>query len=614
MRPEEPLGYFNIAGGGAVALHRIPACPNHHIPAIGVAEVYWADLPRDLARRGDTMDESRAWAYTVAGRAKAVYRKNVPVQTLKDRNFARAAGVIEEIAEGVGVLENLTMIAAKAGLFHFELAALLEQYVGGIQLPADFEFYRNTILARFHGALTRAVTRVMQDVEDGDGPPEIYIFAHSEGTVISFAGIMQALLLPQERPERSASARMMEWVTHLRGFMTFGSPLDKHILLWPSLWKQIGLPEPPVQRTPAHSLFIPLPKGSIRWHNYYDYADPVAFDVSEARTYLGNLNCTAFDWVDTQNDPPVADYGFNRYPWPGEAHVEYWNDDTVFEHFFFNVMLEGTGAILMKPRVFGNGSRQIPLPLAAPRTKASAWFASRVVPYFLFAIVLLVAVALLVSAVNASLVGGAQLSFSRASTVVLGLSAQLGGLTVAARLPRVRGGAWRQPQIALIAIAAFVLGTGCAWLLVGGDSIAAVWVDFVDVVRGLLTGHAVRAEVPPSAGAQAPSSLAGWTLAMLCAVTAGASGWIPHGPRAGRPWLIGMGTLWMTLALLSVLMVYGAGDFQSLWRVCLSAAAYLYLWWVGIVLFDLTYVWHYYIWKSGGVATLRAWARGRTWP
>lgn len=229
--------YFNLAGGGAVALHRIPACPNHHIPAIGVAEVYWADLPRDLARRGDTMDESRAWAYTVAGRAKAAYRNNVPVQTLRDRNFARAAGVIQEIAEGVGVLENLTMIAAKAGLFHFDLAALLEQYVGGIQLPADFEFYRDTILARFHGALTRAVTRVMQDAEDGDGPPEIYIFAHSEGTVISFARIMQALLLPQERPEGSAPARMMEWVTHLRGFMTFGSPLDKHILLWPSLWK-----------------------------------------------------------------------------------------------------------------------------------------------------------------------------------------------------------------------------------------------------------------------------------------------------------------------------------------------------------------------------------------
>lgn len=605
VRPEEPLGYFNLAGGGAVALHRIPACPNHNIPAIGVAEVYWADLPRNLARRGDTMDESRAWAYTVAGRAKAAYRNNVPDQTLKDRSFARAAGVIQEIAEGVGVLENLTLIAAKAGLFHFNLGALLEQYVGGIQLPADFEFYRNTILARFHGTLTRAVNRVMQEAEDGDGPPEIYIVAHSEGTVISFAGIMQALLLPQERPEGSAPARMMEWVTHLRGFMTFGSPLDKHILLWPSLWKQIGLPQPPVQSAPTHNLFIPLPKGSIRWHNYYDYADPVAFDVSEAREYLGNLNCSAFDWVDENNAPPVADYGFNRYPWPGEAHVEYWNDDTVFEHFFFNVMLEGTEAVLERQSVFGDGYRQIPLPLAAPRTKASAWFASRVVPYLLFAIVLLLAVAVLVSAVNATLVERAQLSFGRASTVVLGLSAQLAGLTVAARLPRLRS--WRQPQIALMAFIAFILGTGCARLLVGGDSIAAVWVDFVDVVRGLLAGHVVR-------GVEAPASLAGWTLAMLCAVTAVASGWIPHGPRAGRPWLIGMGTLWMTLALLSILMVYGAGDFQSLWRVCLSAAAYLYLWWVGIVLFDLTYVWHYYIWKSGAVATLRAWARGRTWP
>ncbi|MFX1695450.1 hypothetical protein [Paraburkholderia sp. A1RO-5L] len=62
VRPEEPLGYFNLAGGGAEALHRISPCPNHYIRAIGVAEVCWADLPRELARRGDTMDESRAWA------------------------------------------------------------------------------------------------------------------------------------------------------------------------------------------------------------------------------------------------------------------------------------------------------------------------------------------------------------------------------------------------------------------------------------------------------------------------------------------------------------------------------------------------------------------------
>ena len=31
------------------------------------------------------------------------------------------------------------------------------------------------------------------------------------------------------------------------------------------------------------------------------------------------------------------------------------------------------------------------------------------------------------------------------------------------------------------------------------------------------------------------------------------------------------------------------------WPVVLSAAAFLYLWWLAIILFDLTFVWHRYI-------------------
>src|SRR5260221_1887586 len=32
------------------------------------------------------------------------------------------------------------------------------------------------------------------------------------------------------------------------------------------------------------------------------------------------------------------DYGFTRYPFPGEAHNDYWKDDRVFGHFIDNVV------------------------------------------------------------------------------------------------------------------------------------------------------------------------------------------------------------------------------------------------------------------------------------
>ena len=58
----------------------------------------------------------------------------------------------------------------------------------------------------------------------------IHIVAHSEGTVVTFLGLLNGLRQPEEFP----------WVKHVRGLMTIGSPLNKHIILWPELWA--GLP------------------------------------------------------------------------------------------------------------------------------------------------------------------------------------------------------------------------------------------------------------------------------------------------------------------------------------------------------------------------------------
>ena len=43
----------------------------------------------------------------------------------------------------------------------------------------------------------------------------------------------------------------------------------------------------------------------------------------------------------------------------------------------------------------------------------------------------------------------------------------------------------------------------------------------------------------------------------------------------------------------------------------MAGLAFLYLWWLGILLFDLTFVWHRYIRCSVAIDTLRQWRRNQ---
>jgi hypothetical protein len=184
--------------------------------------------------------------------------------------------VVEEMIDTIKVLENLLLIANKAGLFEFNLGQLLTDFVGCVQIVADFKDYGGNVFDRF--ALTmRNLVRRMPNLK------EIYIVAHSEGTVVSFKGLLTALAATKS-PDN-------EWVDLVKGYMTIGSPLNKHIVMWPKLWQDL-------QPAPGRSRPDP-----IRWRNYYDY-------------------------------------GFTRYPFPGKAHNDYWNDDQVFGHFIGDVVLK----------------------------------------------------------------------------------------------------------------------------------------------------------------------------------------------------------------------------------------------------------------------------------
>jgi hypothetical protein len=52
----------------------------------------------------------------------------------------------------------------------------------------------------------------------------------------------------------------------------------------------------------------------------------------------------------------------------------------------------------------------------------------------------------------------------------------------------------------------------------------------------------------------------------------------------------------------------------EVWPVALGGLAYVYLWWVGILVFDLGFIWHRYVRQSVAIETLSAWNNGNDPP
>ncbi len=225
-------------------------------------------------------------------------------QTRTRADDERLEQLIEELIQGVNVADRLTFLAEKAGLFQFDLADLLNNYINDVQVVTEFEDYRRQLLDIFGDVLGK-IHRYFET-------SEIYIVAHSEGTVVSFLGLLKGL------SERAP------WVRSVRGYMTIGSPLNKHVRFWPELF----------DRYKAASADPDLPP--IPWKNYYDFGDPIGFDLAPTRRWMDHSGWRRFFVFRDQRNQD--DIGFTRYYFPAAAHNDYWQDDTVFGHFIEEVV------------------------------------------------------------------------------------------------------------------------------------------------------------------------------------------------------------------------------------------------------------------------------------
>jgi hypothetical protein len=619
--PIMPLGYFSVDGDAEVLFSRLDVPPEHELATIGFAEVYWADIPRSVVNAADTLEEAKEWGASIVSRARMLYHDRLKGkdQLLTARDFQAGAAIVEEVVETIGVLEKLMLVVEQVGLARFSLGRLLRDSVGDVQLVAEFQSYRERILHRFHHTVSRIVNGYRQ--RHGGCDPQIYLVAHSEGSVVALLALLQALSGTSVRDpdDRKAQPVAGDWVRCVRGFMTIGSPIDKHILLWPRLWQGHRLDsevcdDGRVRFGPAEAPRLVLP-GQIRWRNYYDFGDPIGAKVKSAARLLEDKHCTAFEF-----DTRKHDIGFNRYLMPGKAHTDYWKDPEVFEHFIRDVVSDGGDEEASRSlheqasRSQGEGTpRSQPITRSAPpasseidayrsgwpRSKALYSWLSLSIPYLLVAGLHFAAAFVLYKWVLA----GEWTTRWAAFQCMVGLGGLLICMTVAARVPRLAkvlsrgrpgaaGGRWL-----LVVMAAGVLGAVC------------VLVAAPEVARQL------RAVLGSSDDQWGPTAILLLVVAALLAI----SGWIYGVPSWGRrvpvlPKLAGrfpvmVGALILAGAVLDRLLSDGV-DFGEAASLLLGGTAFLLLWWLGMLLFGLAFVWHRYLRASVAVEAMRSWQQG----
>jgi hypothetical protein len=333
--------------------------------------------------------------------------------------------------------------------------------------------------------------------------------------------------------------------------MTIGSPIDKHMVMWPDLWNGYKPVKPSPRQHP------------VQWRNYYDNGDPVGFQLDTARSWLKEGN-----WL---SEPPADDdlfrftdrddYGFTRYFFPGKAHNDYWADDVVFDHFISTVIRPPRTAALPQKK--------------NPSTRPMAVLVSWVLPYVICFLVLLTGTYLLYKPAS-NLVSPDQ-GLGLMVGNVIAITSLLAGMTVLARVPRL--------------VTCFK-----RYLVVAGIFALSVW-TYLQLLDPAAHKHlnAFINNAWPGAGDNGIV----WVLGIVGILAAAISYFQPR-------W--GLKPIVIMLGLVVAGVVWGIArngenslsldknaEKAPFWPVLLGGAAFLYLWWLSALIFDLVFVWHRYI-------------------
>jgi hypothetical protein len=222
-------------------------------------------------------------------------------------HFEEYRVVIDNLETMLGLVRKLAVIFKKSETF----LKILNRFLGDVQMYTESDDIRTEINARCRSVLARATAFAGRTVSQLPGAgftstsPDVYVVAHSEGTVVAYSALVEA------------ACHGEDWLENVKGLVTMGSPLDKHYTLWHNrfrLGEFSGLPR----------------ERKILWHNYWDQSDPVGYGLRELFQHPDSDARKLFDLR--------YDKGFTRYPIPGLAHVGYWSDTAIHEDIINRVM------------------------------------------------------------------------------------------------------------------------------------------------------------------------------------------------------------------------------------------------------------------------------------
>jgi hypothetical protein len=288
---------------------------NKRKAVIGFSEAYWQDITTGYieANKGAPPIPIFVWA------------NSINTRLLRDgRRFYTVRDAIDNLDAILKNVAQLATIFKQSATF----LKIVNQFLGDVQMYTESAEVRAQINARFADTLQRVpksyLDIVSKHLAEAWPPPEIYVVAHSEGTVVAYESLVKAAR-EEDNP----------WFRHVKGLVTLGSPLDKHFTIWNNCFKLHRYAGPPLEE-------------KIRWFNYWDVSDPVGYSLhalhpERSDTDAGKLFTVRYD------------SGFARYAIPGLAHVQYWTDDGIQENIIDQVMGLGTtrADTTVKSRWFG---------------------------------------------------------------------------------------------------------------------------------------------------------------------------------------------------------------------------------------------------------------------
>jgi hypothetical protein len=155
------------------------------LPGLAFAEVFWADIGR--ANQEYVLEDTVSWARTLTGRMQVLENRLQAAGVTEHKksrvDLAAVARTLGDIGVVVQLVRAINRGCAALGIGSVELDRMLTNFLGDVQLLAEFAPQRAQIQQRFHDVMAAIEARAADEPRD----VRIHICAHSQGSAVAEA-------------------------------------------------------------------------------------------------------------------------------------------------------------------------------------------------------------------------------------------------------------------------------------------------------------------------------------------------------------------------------------------------------------------------------------------